>query len=230
MKLRILVLILLLILLCSQSDLTPKMRNQYKGTQYVIEYNDSLKIPTTVYYIIKNSKLGNYGRFEFHKSLNSDKTANPSDYYYSGYDKGHMMSSASATSKESDYESFDMINILPQSPGLNRGLWKMTEVFERNNSKPYCYIICGIIPSDSTSWMHDILIPYKFYKAIYNPKIGMIGFILSQYDAGGYLEEYAVPIDTIESLINKDLFYQLPYPLQKRLESSILLSSWKFTR
>lgn len=210
-------------------DLTPKMSNPIKKTQYTVDFSNELRIPIKVYYTIKSSELKGYGRFGFHNNTPNVKSASRYDYTRSGFDRGHMFPAASATSYQSAWESFDMINILPQTPNLNRKTWEIIEEFERNNSSPYIYVICGIIRGSNEEWLYDILIPYKFFKAIYNPsKSSMIGFIVTQEDKDTNIRKFAVTIDKIEELLGEDLFYQLSKVQQKRLESSIEFGKWKF--
>lgn len=213
--------------LTAQVDLTPRMNYPIKGEQYVIDYDTLNKIPRIVYYTIHNDKLGSYGRYSFHIEKLSN-VSSPNDYSYSGYDKGHLFSSASSNSYTSNYESFDMINIAPQTANLNRGVWKASELFERNNCDPYCYVICGTLIEDHKYISNKIRIPSGFFKVIYNPvKKQMIAFKFDK-DSYGSLKDYVTTVDGIEGIINNDLFYQIPFIDQSILESKIDLSKWNF--
>jgi endonuclease G len=207
--------------------LEPKMSNPIKATQYISDYSVKDHIPLMVYYTIEDEKLQGYGRYNFHVEL-YNKTAQPSDYNYSGYDRGHMFPSASSNSYTANYESFDMVNMCPQLPGFNRGIWKITEDFERNNCYPLAHVICGVILHGSEKTYNKITIPEYFYKIIYNPtENAMIAFLLQQTTTGN-LKSYAVTVDTIERLTGKDFFYQLPYFQQSLLESKIDYNKWNW--
>lgn len=62
------------------------------------------------------------------KSAKSNKIATNKDYSDSGYDKGHL---ANAEDFAYDCEAleltFNYINCIPQTPDLNRGMWKVYE-------------------------------------------------------------------------------------------------------
>lgn len=212
----------------AQTDLTPKMSYEVKAEQFTVDYDTLNKIPITVYYtIIKDLNTG-YGRYSFHKKL-CNKTAESSDYTYSGYDRGHMYPAGSTISYTSCYESFDMVNILPQLPRFNRGIWSQIESFEQSNCDPYCYVICGVVPIKSKNYIKNkIRIPDQFYKIIYNPsKNAMIGFLVSMNSTGD-IKSYAKTVDEIESIIGLDIFYQLPTALQKIYESKIDFNLWNW--
>lgn len=207
--------------------LEPRMKNPIRATQYISDYSVDNKIPLTVYYTIEDGKLEGYGRYNFHVELYR-KTATPADYNYSGYDRGHMFPSASSNSYTANYESFDMVNMCPQLPGFNRGIWKSTEDFERNNCYPYAYVICGVILYGYEKKYNLITIPEYFYKIIYNPtEQSMIAFLLQQTSTGN-LKQYVVTVDKIESLLHTDFFYQLPYFQQMLMESRVNLNKWNW--
>lgn len=55
-------------------------------------------------------------------------SAEPDDYAGTGYDKGHVANDAHQSWDQMvEYESFLMSNMMPQLPGLNRGIWKLLE-------------------------------------------------------------------------------------------------------
>ena len=53
----------------------------------------------------------------------------PNDYTGSGYDRGHIAPSADRTRNDADNSNtFLMSNMVPQSPELNRGVWRFGRV------------------------------------------------------------------------------------------------------
>lgn len=212
------------------ADYSPKLSYPIKADQFVLDYDTLDKIPITVYYHIMQSKLGSYGRYSFHNTFEIN-AANPLDYSYSGYDRGHMFPAASSHSTISAWQSFDMTNMTPQLPRFNRGLWKRIESFERKNCDPLSYIICGIVPQKygTERWLNNkILIPKQFYKIIYNPRLkSMIGFVVEQ-DGMDPIQSYVKTVDYIELLTGIDFFYQLPISKQVMLESVICIEDWQW--
>ena len=75
-------------------------------------------------------------------------SATKQDYVNSGYDKGHGCPSNDMDfSKEAASATFYMCNMFPQTPNLNRGIWKKYEVYGHSLTKKYgqVEIICGPI-------------------------------------------------------------------------------------
>lgn len=223
----LLILIILFIThnLNAQIDLCPKMNNPIRGVQYVSDYCKKDMITHQVYYIIYKDSLGNYGRKKFHLTKNPQMPG-PGWYAATGYDMGHMQSSASSKSDLAAWESFDMVNIVPQVKAFNRGIWKRTEIFERKNCDKYAYVICGNVTKDSV-WTRDkILVPDIFYKVIYNPFINeMIGFIIHKDQGYDSIWNHVVTVHEVEKLIHKELFTQLDKS-KKKLKYKIDISKW----
>ncbi len=90
---------------------------------------------------------GDCNRKKFHFK-NDDKdlqTATDADYKGSGYDKGHLANAEDfAFDCTKDELTFRYYNCLPQTPNLNRGIWKVNETKIREWSQTdSLYIICG---------------------------------------------------------------------------------------
>jgi endonuclease G len=61
----------------------------------------------------------------FGNDMPSITTATSRDYAGSGYDKGHMAAALDfASDCEKEEMTFVYYNALPQTPNLNRGVWK----------------------------------------------------------------------------------------------------------
>lgn len=84
-------------------------------------------------------------KFRFSNDIDSAMTATDRDYAGSGYDKGHLANAEDfAFDCVSDEMTFRYYNCLPQTPNLNRGLWKRNENDIRKWSQnEKLYIICG---------------------------------------------------------------------------------------
>ncbi len=72
-------------------------------------------------------------------------TANKKDYSHSGYDKGHLAPAEDfAFDCKKELITFQYYNCLPQTPALNRGIWKVWETTIREWSQTdSLLIICG---------------------------------------------------------------------------------------
>lgn len=112
---------------------------------------------------------------DFHPEhrLNTDERSELSDYYRSGYDRGHLAPSADMGGKKAQYESFTLANMVPQDSNNNRGIWSAIEGATRRftNQRGELYVITG--PIFDTAAVKRVggrvMIPSKLYKAVYDP-------------------------------------------------------------
>lgn len=206
----------------------PKMNYKVCYSQYCVDFDSVAHIPKLVYYKIIEDSLGSYGRYDFGEDPNVSGDVDPSEYSYSGYDRGHLFPAASSNSYESASESFYMTNMAPQLPEFNRGVWKSLESWERSVSDSVLYVIDGCIYDCKSDKINDkIVIPDKFFKVLYNPKWNlMIGFLIPQTGFQGSFTNYVVTVDYIEELLGINLFYQLPDDIEKELESDSDYWDW----
>lgn len=161
-------------------------------------------------------------------------TATNSDYYKSGYDKGHLAPASDMTwNKQAMYESFYFSNITPQLAEFNRGIWKKLEMQVRNWATKYdsIYICTGpvFISPTQTIGNNKINIPSHFYKTIliYNDTVKQaIGFVFSHQESNSSIFNYAVSVDSVEQLINLDLHKALPNRYERKIEETYDLKYW----
>ena len=107
------------------------------------------------------------------------KSARPDDYAGTGYDKGHVANDAHQSWDEQvEYESFLMTNMMPQLPGLNRGIWKLLETatgawtFDRQ--APHLIYAGPVynVTTDKKIGAGQVNVPYGFYKIVVNTATG----------------------------------------------------------
>lgn len=95
-----------------------------------------------------------------------------SDYRGSGYDRGHLVPSASMPTPSSDSQSFILSNIVPQDPTLNRSLWSAIESAVRAHAmhRPV-YTITGVLfmGTQIERIKGRVLVPTHMYKLVYEP-------------------------------------------------------------
>lgn len=145
---------------------------------YWCQFNTVLQIPTQVRWIVNKANLGSSKRDPSWRFMNDVPApygrATHDSYSRSGYDRGHMAPAA-------DYarpiylcrETFRISNICPQTPALNRGLWKKTEIQERSlaisNNSVRVLAIPLILKADTT-WIGGkvVAVPDAFIKVIYD--------------------------------------------------------------
>lgn len=154
-------------------------------------------------------------------------SAELSDYKGSGYDRGHLVPSADmAFSEKANSETFYMSNMSPQKDGFNRGIWKKLEEHVRDyvRERGELYVITGPILTDSLKEIGDngVDIPEYYYKIIADidsSTITTIAYLLRNEKSDLGLENFIVPIDSIETMTKIDFFYSFPDSLEAIFES-----------
>jgi len=144
-------------------------------------YDYSTKISKIVVYDLKGDDLrsgyidrksGNTRLFYSDSKIPKRYRAFPSDYTRSNQDRGHIRSYASsAYSQQLIDETYSMVNIVPQTPELNRKRWIKAEKYERVLAKKLgsvTVINISRIPNKGLKRIgkHGIGVPVGFYKII----------------------------------------------------------------
>lgn len=148
-------------------------------TAYATEHDNIGKIPIWVAYSLsKDQVTGCYPRvnaFSADQSLRRGKRAELSDYLNSGFDMGHMVNNADMSwNPIVARETFILSNIAPQTPNLNRGVWKTLEAASRAwafKTENGITIYTGSIFNYNTSnriGENKVIVPEKFFKIIVN--------------------------------------------------------------
>lgn len=205
---------------------------------YTLSYDERREQPEWVAYKLTEEQLSGdrVSRTDNFKEdpLISTGSASLSDYKSTGYDRGHLAPAADfAWSLESMKESFYMSNMSPQTPGFNRGIWKVLEEQVRDWAIEHdeLYIVVGPIYRGkvATVGKNKVAIPTAYYKAILDitpPDIKAIGFIMPNAKSKEELETFVVSLDEIEKQADLDLFPILPDDLEKQLEARSDFSKW----
>ena len=179
---------------------------------------------------------GNYQRTDNFRIDNKIQTgsASKSDYYNSGYDRGHLAPAGDMRiSKISMSESFLLSNISPQKPLFNSGGWQQLESQVRSwvLSEGEMFIVTGPILRNhiESIGLNNVTVPSFFYKIVFSKSNDkMIAFLMPNKKISNDLKYYVKSVDYIENLTGIDFFYQLDDEIEKELESQINLKEWKF--
>ena len=201
-----------------------------ENTYYCLDFNVEHKQADWVYYMLTQTHItGNTPRSSSFKDCKQENivSASQKDYKKSGYDKGHLCPAADMRlSKEAMKETFQMWNMSPQEPSLNRGKWSDLEALVRNYIKDETdtlYVVTGPVFIDNEGSIGDskVTVPGMFYKVVYSPKKGGIGFLLPNQKISSQLQNWQVSIDSIQTLTGIDFFPQLPQEHQSLIESQV---------
>ena len=143
---------------------------QVKTTIYEIVYNEKLESPLKINYTVQctNGTASRTGMdFYTDKSIH---TSDAKDYVDNVYDKGHMAPAADFNcTKEMLYKTFSYVNCALQNQYLNRGVWKMLEVQEREwAKKEMVSVTIRVVFTDGSSKLPTgASVPVGFLKTIY---------------------------------------------------------------
>lgn len=168
---------LLLSLLLIPTLVSAQLRDSVKIHAGIYEaiYSEKLESPLWVKYTIlcPNGTASRAG-MDFYTN-DSVKTSSNEDYVKNEWDKGHMAPAADFNcDKEMLYKTFSYLNCALQNQYLNRGVWKMLEIQEREWAKqePTTVIINVIFDKTSYRLSTGATVPSGFLKTIYLEKSG----------------------------------------------------------
>ena len=159
-----------------------------------------------------SQKIKREDSFHEEERLSSGHRAVLSDYRGSGYDRGHMSPNADMPTKESQFDSFSLANMVPQAPKNNQQVWRELEEATRamvTKQKNDVYIVTGPLFSGKKlkTIGNGVIVPTAVYKAIYIPKHGVIGAYYAPNDNS--LQVKVVSVCYLEEQLGINLFPQL---------------------
>jgi len=174
---------------------------------YKANFSNTFRGPRYISYILhKGGGDCNRTQFSFKNDDPRLECATDEDYRSSGYDRGHLANAEDfAFDCEKDELTFRYYNCLPQTPNLNRGIWKTKERQIREWSQnDRLYIVCGGYFGGRK--MGKVIVPshcWKVVQSVTSKEVLFCGWFSNSSPAA--LEEISVP------------------ELGKRLKSSIIL-------
>lgn len=209
---------------------------------YVLGYDLERKLPRWVAYSIGPTKqrVPRTQNFIADPAIAREKQSSPSDYRKTGYDRGHMISPADLYFKGPVIvqEAFYMSTVTPQTPWLNRHLWRDLEVRVRDavqSRKQQAFVIAGPLfidpPEDPNFELEKIgegriPVPTHFFRimAMATPDgtVDAIGLIAPNANDGTTdLTHYIVPIREIEQKSGLKFFPLLGAQAMDRIKTDV---------
>ncbi len=146
------------------------------------------------------------------------------DYQGSGYDRGHLISSADRMQKTVvNSETFLLSNMSPQKPGFNRGIWSTLEDAVRKLAQQEkiveVYAVCGplfkIGEPIEVIGNNKVVVPHAFFKSVLaeEGKSGRLTIwtfdIPNAEDIDEDLPSFLLPTDQVESRAGLNLWDRL---------------------
>jgi len=210
---------------------------------FVINHNDSWKIPYWVgYYLTDSSLAGTVQRsndFRPDPELPEGLRAELIDYRGSGYDRGHNAPAAAfKRSREAMSTTFLLSNMSPQTPRLNRRIWRVLEEQVRDlvYNEGKAWVLTGNIflspasqPSPPSEYIGTdlVAVPSHCFKAILSLNedggYAAYAFLIPNQKSAipGATTDYLILIDDLEDITGYDFFPDLDDEIENQIEAML---------
>ena len=163
-------------------------------------YKEPLYVSTIIY---KAGGTCDRSKFYFKNDVKGIKSSTLKDYAGSGYDQGHLANAADwAFDCQKDEKTFRFYNALPQTPNLNRGVWKRWETELRKRSQTdSLLIICGGVFTQNDKKIGDgVYVPSSCWKIVIQLKTNKIlHVLLFENDSDAKVEE--ITLEKLETIL-----------------------------
>lgn len=215
----------------------------FRNSDFMIGYSDYRGNPLWVTYkltpVAKNAK-GYKRPSSFSKDWRNITAITHQDYTRSGYDRGHMAPNYAISrlyGRDAQLSTFEMSNITPQKPNLNRKVWQRLEEVEVGEFTKYfdeIWVFTGPIFDEKITRLSSssfIEIPDAFYK-IYigvskNKAPKSLAFIMPQSVKGNEsLMKFVTTIDKVEEKTGLDFLPLLESKIEAKVEKSKESKPW----
>lgn len=212
--------------------------NQYLcRTGYAVNYNYQTKVAYFVAEVIKpellvSKAVSRKDDFREDPEIPAQFRVTLKDYVGSGLDRGHMAPAANFTYDAGVMsESFLLSNMMPQSPGNNRGIWKYLEENTRYWASKYGHlnVITGtIFDANSPTMGNGVKVPSFVYKIVIDKNRNKtIAFLFPNQKLDPKdMEKYIVSIGEIEDYTGINFSPEMPEQLKSLEKNRGLLKDW----
>lgn|GEM_PF-1378809 len=209
---------------------------------YLLSYNSVLNIPNWTAYWLQGQQQEIYRPvFRLDPNVTENLQASFRSYRGSGFDRGNLVSGADMRLKgpEEVNEAYFMTAVAPQTPTLNRGVWREIERLGRRYAKEGIGIIAGpaFIPDPDKTWVEfftigedEVAVPTHYFRILYRnteESIHVLPFLVpNSSNLDDDLNTYLVSIDRIEALTGLNFFADLPDELENEIEEKAPTKVW----
>lgn len=204
---------------------------------YALGFSQKWKQPQWVIYRLTKEEAS-VGEAKRSNNFTTDKyvlgSATPGDYSHTGYDRGHLAPAADMQwSTNVMDESFLMSNMSPQTPSLNRDVWKRAETFARKCAikEGSVFISSGPIVTNEHPEVigkSKVVVPDLFYKVIYDetPPEKMVAFIFPNTQISGDIWNFATNVFSVEEQTGLQFFTAVDTNKTYQLKSCFNKEDW----
>lgn len=205
---------------------------------FVVGWSPRLRHPVWCAYHVPAKARFDAGQRPGFKKDKAVPTSPPSSAYSrTGYDRGHMAPNYALATRfgpEAQRESFLMTNVSPQTPELNRGVWREVEhrIADLWTAKwGEIWVITGALSEGcETLSGTDIDVPTAFYQVVVAQKDGEARAFAVLFEQEvpwrAWPTRYLVSIDELEERTGFDFLPDLDAAAQSRLESTLPSRLW----
>lgn len=209
--------------------------------EFKIGWSDSLRHAVWVaYHVPAKAAFESAKRPTFTKDPAVSACPHPTTYTNSGMDRGHMAPNhaiATRFGREMQRATFLMTNITPQSPSLNRGVWKdvehrISDLWTARYGEIWVIVGCFSDSNDCREYIINghIEIPQHFYQLIVAQDGMNVRALAVLFDQNVPWNQWAarciISIDELEEKTGLDFLSELPYFIQAPLEAELPSRLW----
>lgn len=204
---------------------------------FVIGWSDRLRHPVwCAYHVKKDAHYPADRRPSFSRDREVPTAPAPGDYRKSGYDRGHMAPNYAIASRYGEAAqklTFMMSNIAPQSPALNRGVWRdmehrIADLWTARYGE--IWVVVGCISGAGGALNGGIDVPTAYYQVILAQEGMDIRALAVLFPQNVGWHEWAarhiVTIDELEEMTGLDFNPDLPSFIQTPLEAELPTRLW----
>ena len=184
---------------------------------YAVTYSGISRTPIWSAEHLTAERVDDAGRLKRVNSFHAEEQLPPedrselADYVRTGFDRGHMAPNGDMPTKNAQYESFSLANMIPQNPKNNQILWEGIEEATRELTREdrEVYVVTGpIFEGGNLERINGrVLVPTSIYKAIYDPARKQAGAYVTLNAPG--MEYQTLSIANLEKRININVFPKL---------------------
>lgn len=207
--------------------------------EFSIGWSDKLRHPVWVaYHVPASARFPLPDRPAFARDRSVPLAPPASSYDKSSYDRGHMAPNYALATRfgpDAQKATFLMSNIAPQSPALNRGVWREVEhrIADLWSARwGEIWVIVGTIPSDTMETVSGtgIDVPSRCFQLVVAQDgydIRVLAFVFDQtVPWRAWPARYLVTIDELEKMTGLDFLPDLPDFIQDPLEAELPSRLW----
>jgi endonuclease G len=210
-------------------------------SEFIIGWSNKLRHPAWVaYHVTREGKFDAEGkRPSFKKDKSIESSPRPDEYSKSGYDRGHMAPNYAIVSRygeDAQKQTFLMSNIAPQTPQLNRGVWRdiehrIAELWTQRYGE--IWVVVGAVTSpENTETLRgtNINVPQAYYQVITaqeGMQVRALAMLIKQdVGYGEWAARNIITIDELEEITGLNFNPDLPEFIASPLEAELPSRLW----